>query len=223
MEEGRGIYDNIRKFIRYLLSCNIGEVLTMFIATLVGLPLPLLPIQILWVNLVTDGLPAMALGVDKAEPDIMRRPPRRPDESIFAHGLARKIIIRGMIIGVGTLAVFVTGLFLGLTILEARTMAFTTLVFSQLFHVFEVRSEVRGIFEMNFFSNPYLVGAVCISTIMQLSVIYIPALQAIFKTAPLDLWQWGIILCVAGGPAILMGLYRYVRNSLRQRATLYAK
>lgn len=215
VEEGRAIYDNIRKFIRYLLSCNLGEVLTMFLATLVGLPLPLLAIQILWVNLVTDGLPAMALGVDGMDNDIMNRSPRAPGESVFARGLARKIGIRGMMIGLGTLFVFVAALFLGVNMLSARTMAFSTLVFSQLFHVFDCKSETRGIFEVGIFSNPYLVAAVAISTLMQLSVIYLPPLQAIFKTAPLYTWQWGLILTVAGGPSILIGIWRLVRNAWR--------
>lgn len=213
VEEGRGIYDNIRKFIRYLLSCNLGEVLTMFLATLVGLPLPLLPIQILWVNLVTDGLPAMALGVDGAEPGIMNRPPRAPGESIFARGLAIKIGVRGTMIGLGTLLVFVAALFMGVNMLGARTMAFTTLVFSQLFHVFDCRSEERSIFEVGLFTNPYLVGAVLISIIMQLSVIYLSPLQAIFKTTALQGWQWIFILCVAGGPSILIGFARLIKNS----------
>ena len=213
VEEGRAIYDNIRKFIRYLLSCNLGEVLTMFLATLVGLPLPLLPIQILWVNLVTDGLPAMALGVDGAEPGIMNRPPRKPGESIFARGLAAKIGIRGTIIGLGTLIVFVAALFMGVTMLGARTMAFTTLVFSQLFHVFDCRSEERGIFEVGIFKNPYIVAAVITSVSMQLAVIYTPVLQVIFKTTPLVGWQWGLILVVAGGPSVLVGFVRLIKNS----------
>lgn len=220
VEEGRAIYDNIRKFIRYLLSCNIGEVLTMFLAALVGLPLPLLAIQILWVNLVTDGLPAMALGVDGMDKDIMNRPPRAPGESVFARGLARKIGIRGTMIGMGTLFVFVTALFLGVNMLGARTMAFTTLVFSQLFHVFDCKSEDRGIFEVGIFSNPYLVAAVATSTLMQLSVIYLPPLQAIFKTTPLVTWQWGLILIVAGGPSVLIGLYRLVRSTWRGRTSI---
>jgi Ca2+-transporting ATPase len=217
VEEGRGIYDNIRKFIRYLLSCNLGEVLTMFLGTLVGLPLPLLPIQILWVNLVTDGLPAMALGVDGTEPDIMRRSPRKPDESVFARGLGRKILIRGTMIGIGTLFVFVVGLWYGVGLLAARTMAFTTLVFSQLFHVFDCKSERRGIFEVGIFSNPILVLAVMISVFMQLSVIYLPFLQNIFKTTVLLPWQWVIILAVAGGPSVIIGAVRVFRMAVRRR------
>jgi len=220
VEEGRGIYDNIRKFIRYLLSCNLGEVLTMFLGTLVGLPLPLLPIQILWVNLVTDGLPAMALGVDGTEPDIMKRSPRRPDESVFARGLGRKILIRGTMIGLGTLLVFIVGLWYGVGLLAARTMAFTTLVFSQLFHVFDCKSERRGIFEVGIFSNPLLVVAVMISVTMQLSVIYFPFLQSIFKTAALEPWQWLIILLVAGGPSVIIGLVRLFRSTYRRKTRL---
>ncbi|HWJ03614.1 MAG TPA: HAD-IC family P-type ATPase, partial [Verrucomicrobiae bacterium] len=218
IEEGRGIYDNIRKFIRYLLSCNLGEVLTMFLASLLALPLPLLPIQILWVNLVTDGLPAMALGVDKADTEIMQRKPRSPKESVFARGLATKIVVRGTILGLGSLAVFVVGMLLpGGDIELARTMAFCTLVFSQLFHVLDCKSETRGIFEVGIFSNPYLVAAIAISTTMQLSAVYLPFMQPIFKTVPLAGVHWGIILAVAGGPSLLIGLYRSIKKSVKGR------
>lgn len=212
VEEGRAIYDNIRKFIRYLLSCNVGEVLTMFFASLMGLPLPLLPIQILWVNLVTDGLPAMALGVDNADPDIMYRKPRHPKESIFAYGLARRIAVRGTLIGVGTLLVFICGFYLNNSLEIARTMAFTTLVFSQLFHVFDCRSERYSIFELGLFSNPLLVGAVSCSVIMHLMVIYLPFFQPIFKTNPLSLGNWLIILAVSGGTTILQNVYRSLKK-----------
>ncbi|MFA6808028.1 MAG: calcium-translocating P-type ATPase, SERCA-type [Eubacteriales bacterium] len=217
VEEGRGIYDNIRKFIRYLLSCNLGEVLTMFLGTLVGLPLPLLPIQILWVNLVTDGLPAMALGVDNPEVDIMRRDPRNPNESVFARGLGNKILIRGMMIGLGTLLVFILGLWSGAGLLAARTMAFSTLVFSQLFHVFDCKSETRGLFEVGIFSNVFLLIAVSISVTMQLSVIYFPLLQAIFKTTALVGWQWIVVLLVSGGPTVIIGIIQLIRNAGRRK------
>jgi len=224
VEEGRAIYDNIRKFIRYLLSCNVGEVLTMFFASLLGLPLPLLPIQILWVNLVTDGLPAMALGVDSADPDIMYRKPRHPKESIFAYGLARRIAVRGTLIGVGTLLVFIVGFYISNRNLDtARTMAFTTLVFSQLFHVFDCRSERYSIFEIGLFSNPFLVGAVSCSVLMHLMVIYLPFFQPIFKTTPLSLFNWVIIIAVSGGTTILQNVYRslkkyYLRKVVYMRA-----
>ncbi|NPV91411.1 MAG: calcium-transporting P-type ATPase, PMR1-type [Firmicutes bacterium] len=202
IEEGRAIYDNIRKFIRYLLGCNIGEVLCMFFAPLMGLPLPLIPLQILWVNLVTDGLPALALGVDPADKDIMQRQPRPPRESVFARGLGRKVVIRGLEITLGTLLVFVLARHLYRDtpdpLVTARTMAFCTLVFLQLFFVFQCRSETRSEFAKGFFSNPYLVLAVIISTSMQLAVVYLPALRPFFHTTPLEVSQWAIVLGVAG-------------------------
>jgi Ca2+-transporting ATPase len=206
VEEGRGIYDNIRKFIRYLLACNIGEVLTMFLAALAGLPLPLLPLQILWVNLVTDGLPAMALGVDPKAPDTMYRPPRNPAESVFSRGLARKIVFRGIQIGLTTLLVF-AGVYLAKGDLAlARTMAFATLVFCQLFHVYDCRSEILTIFELGFFTNKYLLLATACSALMQVAVIHLPPLGAIFGTVPLGLTEWALVLVVSGWTAMVGGL-----------------
>jgi Ca2+-transporting ATPase len=204
--EGRGIYNNIRKFIRYLLSCNIGEVAVMFLATLLGLPLPLLPLQILWVNLVTDGLPAMALGVDKNTPDIMLRPPRHPKESVFSRGLSKKIILKGIQIGFSTLVVFFMVYYLKEDLVLARTAAFATLVFCQLFHVFECCSETQSVFELNFFANKFLLLAVGISLTMQLAVMYIPFLSSIFVTAPLTYLEWIAVLLVSGCTFILSGI-----------------
>ena len=155
VEEGRVIYDNIRKFIRYLLSCNLGEVLTMFLASLFYLPNPLTPIQILFVNLATDGLPAIALGVDPPDKDIMRQSPREKNEGIFARGLWEKIIVRGSLIGVCTLLSFMSGRYYGMDLATCRTITMCTLVMSQLLHVFECRSERHSIFEINIFSNIY--------------------------------------------------------------------
>ncbi|MCL6545847.1 MAG: cation-translocating P-type ATPase, partial [Bryobacteraceae bacterium] len=137
VEEGRAIYDNIKKFIRYLLASNVGEILTMFLAMLAGWPLPLTPIQILWVNLVTDGLPAIALGVDEPEDDIMNRPPRNVHEGIFARGMAVKILSRGTLIGLATLAVFAWSLRQGADLAHAQTMAYATLTMAQLILVFD--------------------------------------------------------------------------------------
>ncbi|GEA15066.1 ATPase [Moorella sp. E308F] len=217
VEEGRGIYDNIRKFIRYLLSCNIGEVFTMFVAVVSGLPLPLLPIQILWMNLVTDGLPAMALGVDNKEPGLMQRPPRPPGESVFARGLGRGMAVLGLQIGLATLAVFILGLYLGDgDLLTARTLSFTTLVMAQLFAVFECRSEHLSPFAAGYFSNPYLVLAVACSAAMQLLVLYIPLLQAVFKTVPLNSFHWGIVILAAGWRTILQAIYYYLLAPARR-------
>ena len=215
VEEGRGIYDNIRKFIRYLLSCNIGEVLTMFLAAIAGLPLPLLPVQILWVNLVTDGLPAMALGVDPNDADIMNRPPRNPGESVFSRGLSRKIILRGIQIGLSTLAVFSAIYFMKQDLALARTATFCTLVFCQMFHVFDCRSETLTIFEAGFFRNRYLVMAVACSTLMQLSVIYIPFLREIFQTVPLSIGDWALVLIVSGW-TFLMAFFRQLFGNKRR-------
>lgn len=193
IEEGRVIYNNIRKFIRYMLACNIGEVLNMFIGMLAGLPVPLLPIQILWVNLVTDGLPAVALGFDPPEKDVMKKSPREPDESIFSHGLASIILTRGVLIGLTTLAVYVTMLHFTADIGAARTGAFVTLMLIQLIHVFECKSETKRIFQIPLLNNMYLVFAVLISLAMILGVVYIPSLQGIFKTVPLRLDDWLIV------------------------------
>ncbi|MBX5466306.1 MAG: cation-translocating P-type ATPase [Firmicutes bacterium] len=198
IQEGRAIYDNIRKFIRYLLSCNVGEVLVMFVAAFAGLPLPLLPIQILFVNLVTDGLPAMALGVDPPAPGVMDRPPRRPQESLFARGLGGKIAFRGALIGLSTVAVFVWALRGGQGLETARTMAMATLVLSQLFHVFDVRSEDRSFLEVGLFSNPWAVLAVLSSMAMLAAVIYLPGLAALFRTTPLSAAGWAVVVGASG-------------------------
>ncbi len=200
IEEGRVIYNNIRKFIRYMLACNIGEVLTMFLGMMIGLPVPLLPIQILWVNLVTDGLPAVALGFDPPERDVMKRMPREPDESIFSHGLARVILFRGILIGLTTLAVYVTMIYFTADIGLARTGTFVTLVLTQLIHVFECKSETKSLFQMPLLNNVYLVLAVLCSLIMILGVVYIPVLQNIFKTVPLGVNDW----LITGGLTLLV-------------------
>ena len=198
VEEGRIIYDNIRKFIRYLLSCNLGEVLTMFLATVFYLPNPLSPIQILLVNLATDGLPAIALGVDPADSDIMRQMPRAKNESIFARGLVEKIVVRGTLIGLCTLLAFMVGRYYRMDLETCRTLALCTLVMSQLIHVFECRSERHSIFEIKLFTNMWLVGAVLVSIILICLVLYVPFLREIFHTVALNLKQWLIVLFFSG-------------------------
>ncbi|MGG6310067.1 calcium-translocating P-type ATPase, SERCA-type [Paenibacillus macerans] len=208
IEEGRNIYENIRKFIRYLLASNVGEILTMFFAMLAGLPLPLLPIQILWVNLVTDGLPAMALGVDQPEKDLMEHKPRGANENIFARRLGWKIISRGVLIGLCTLGAFWLTLQSApddpAQLVKAQSVAFATLVMAQLIHVFDCRSS-RSIFHRNILQNKYLVAAVLSSIVLLLGVMYIEPLQPIFKTVPLGTREWAITLVAAGIPTFLMG------------------
>lgn len=211
VEEGRVIYDNIRKFIRYLLSCNLGEVLTMFLASAFNLAIPLLPIQILMVNLATDGLPAIALGVDPPEGDIMKERPRIKNESIFARGLTEKILVRGGLIGTCTVFSFVVGQYYGFGLRTARTMALATLIMSQLVHVFECRSEKHSIFEINLFGNKYLLGAISASICMVLGICYIPFLQTVFHTSALNLIQWGIVLFFSGIIALINSLYLYFK------------
>lgn len=212
IEEGRIIYDNIRKFIRYLLSCNLGEVLTMFLATVFYLPNPLSPIQILLVNLATDGLPAIALGVDPPEQDIMRQQPREKKESIFARGLVEKIVIRGSLIGLCTLLSFMTGRVYKMNLETCRTLALCTLVMSQLIHVFECRSERHSIFQIKLFTNPYLVGAVLISVTLICSVLYVPFLQNVFHTVALSLSQWLIVIFFSGIIAFINSIYLLIKS-----------
>jgi Ca2+-transporting ATPase len=208
VEEGRVIFNNIRKFIRYLLSCNLGEVLTMFLAMLVGLQLPLLPIHILLVNLVTDGLPAMALGLDPPDNDVMMRPPRGSKENIFSHGLLNLILFRGTFIGLCTLAVFTSIMHFSGSLDAARTGALVTLVATQLLHVFECKSEKKSIFEINILNNPALVIAVLCSLATTLAVLYIPVLQPIFKTVPLGLTEWYLIAGFSALGPILSSFFK---------------
>ncbi|AIQ58196.1 calcium-translocating P-type ATPase, SERCA-type [Paenibacillus borealis] len=208
IEEGRNIYENIRKFIRYLLASNVGEILTMFFAMMLGLPLPLVPIQILWVNLVTDGLPAMALGVDQPEKDLMEHKPRGAKENIFARRLGWKIVSRGLLIGLCTLAAFWLTLRIApdnaQQLVRAQSVAFATLVMAQLIHVFDCRSS-RSVFHRNPFQNKALVLAVLSSVILMLVVMYLPFLQPVFKTVPLSFREWCLVLVMAGIPTFLMG------------------
>ncbi|KJS75248.1 MAG: ATPase [Desulfotomaculum sp. BICA1-6] len=219
VEEGRGIYDNIRKFVRYLLTCNVGEVLVMLLAVIGGLPLPLLPIQILWMNLVTDGLPAMALGVDPIDKNVMRRPPRQPEESIFSHGLGMRIMGGGALIAVLTLAVFAYFMSADKNIDLARTAAFNTLVFLQLFYVFSCRSEHSGIMEVGLFGNPHLLVAVSVSACLQVAATQVTAIQPIFKTVPLNAFHWAVVIGVATAPTILGLLLDRLNTGLKQRLT----
>ena len=197
--EGRSIYHNIRKFIRYLLSCNIGEVLTMFLGMLFHMPVILLPIQILLVNLVTDGLPAIALGLEPYDRRVMQKPPRKPNESVFSNGLAGKIIVRGILIGLATLASFTVVYRMTGDLISARTGALFALIFAQLLHVFECKSEERTLFTINWFDNKKLIAAALFSLSILLCVVYLPIFQPIFKTCalPVSVLIWPVLFCLA--------------------------
>jgi len=217
VREGRRIYDNIRRFVRYALSGNAGEIWVMFAAPFLGLPVPLLPLQILWVNLVTDGLPGLALAREPAEPDVMRRPPRPPGESVFAHGLGWHVGWVGLLIG---------GLSLGAMAWAYRaddpawrTVVFTTIVLCQLAHVLAIRSERQSLLGPGFAANPALLGAVLLTVGLQALVIYVPALQDIFRTVALGPGQ----LAVCGGCAVAVLLAVEAEKALVRRDLLYRR
>ncbi len=190
VEQGRTVYSNIRKFVRYLLACNIGEVLTMFAGILMGMPMVLLPTQILLVNLMTDGLPAVALGLEPPAPDIMQQPPRAADESFFAGGLLSRIVFRGIFIALSTLGSFTTVLRLTGSVDAARTGALITLICSQLLHVFECKREDGTLFSVPYFSNGKLILAVLCSAAVTLASVQIPFMQRAFSTVPLSPAAW---------------------------------
>jgi Ca2+-transporting ATPase len=213
VEEGRGIYDNILKFVHYLLSCNTGEILVMFVSSLIGLPVPLLPIQILWVNLVTDGLPALALGVDPVDPKIMKRRPRVPDEPVVTRSRGLLMLAQGVFIAACSLGAYALVLFVedeGLA--RARTACFVVLAVSQLFHSYNCRSLTESLFKIGVFTNRSLLLATGISFALQMVVVYIPPLQIVFKTEPLGLLDWVLVLFISSLPLWGTEIYKAVRR-----------
>ena len=199
VHEGRRIYDNLRKFVRYILTTNAGEVWTIFLAPFLGLPVPLLPIQILWINLVTDSLPGIALVSEPPESDLMRRPPRDRSESLFARGLGTHVFVFGLLMAAVILAAQAWQLHTGSQ--AWRTVAFTTLCFTQIGHVLAIRSERAALVSLHPFGNVPLLIAALIAVTLQLLVVYAPALQPLFGTVPLDTGQ--LTLCIGGGFVIL--------------------
>ncbi|MEN6464382.1 MAG: cation-translocating P-type ATPase [Syntrophaceae bacterium] len=193
VREGRKIYDNIRKFIKYLLTTNSAEIWVLFVPPLLGYPLPLLPIQILWVNLVTDSLPALALSVEPAEENIMQRPPRDPRESVFAFGLGRHVIWVGFVMAL--IVIYLQVWSLSHSISHWQTLVFTTLCFAQLSHVLAIRSERESLFRQGVFSNKPLLGAVSLAFALQMLIVYVPVFNRVFKTDPLTPGE--ILSCLA--------------------------
>jgi Ca2+-transporting ATPase len=213
VREGRKIYDNIRKFIKYLLTTNSAEIWVLFIPPLLGYPLPLLPIQILWVNLVTDSLPALALSVEPAEENIMKRPPRDPRESVFAFGLGRHVIWVGFLMAL--IVIVLQFHALSNNISHWQTLVFTTLCFAQLSHVMAIRSDRESLFHQGIFSNKPLLGAVALTFGLQLAVVYVPVFNPIFKTEPLTLNE--ILLCLALSSIIFIAVE--IEKLLRRRSS----
>jgi Ca2+-transporting ATPase len=217
VEEGRGIFDNIRKFIHYLLSCNVGEILVMFVASVLFLPVPLLPIQILWINLVTDGLPALALGVDPTDRMIMNRPPRLKNEPVITRRMGGVIVAQGILIAFCSLLAFWFVLYVEKEGIErARTACFIVLSCSQLFHSFNCRSTHDSIFTLGLFTNTRLVWATFISFLLQISVVYIPALRIIFKTLQLGWFDWVLVLLISSFPLWVMEIVKLTSRILNK-------
>jgi Ca2+-transporting ATPase len=202
VREGRRIYDNIRKFIRYAMTGNMGEIWTIFLAPFLGLPIPLLPIHILWVNLVTDGLPGLALAMEPAERNLMRRPPRPPGESVFARGVWQHIAWVGLLLGGVCIATQAWALATGIA--HWQTMVFTVLALSQLGLAMAIRSERDSVFAQGIGSNPWLLGAVLLTLALQLAVIYVPWLNAVFHTQPLAAGE--LALCIALSCVVFLGV-----------------
>lgn len=215
IEEGRRIFDNIKKFIHYLLSCNTGEIVTLFLAVVFFIPMPLLPIHILWVNLVTDGLPALALGVDPTAPDIMKQNVHRRGSEILSKSRWIRMVIQGVLIGGATLAAFLIE-FYGVGngnpewLNESQTMAFTVLVFSQLLHSLSCRDQNKSFFGKGMFANKWLLLAFSSSIAIHIAVIYVPFFQIIFKTFPLSLNDWAFTAGLSLLPFTINELLKHV-------------
>ncbi|HNX73410.1 MAG TPA: cation-translocating P-type ATPase [Spirochaetales bacterium] len=208
VETGRNIYNNIRKAVLYLVSCNVGEIVAVFSAVLVGFPIPLLPIHILWTNLVTDTFPALSLGMDPGDPNVINEKPRDPNEGLFARGRMQSLVLNGILIGVLALAAFfigdararVEGYSGDFVVQLGRTMAFATLSLSQLFHAFNLRNQTKSIFQIGLFSNRSLVGAFVVGLLLQVLVIAIPPAAAFFKVTTLGWVDWLIVTALAVFP-----------------------
>jgi Ca2+-transporting ATPase len=216
VQEGRRIFDNIRKFIKDTMSSNSGEIWTLLLAPFFGLPIPLLPIHILWINLVTDGLPGLAFSAEPAERGVMQRPPRPPDESIFAHGMWQHILWVGLFVGALSIGTQAWAWTRGVEYWQ--TMVFTVLTVSQLFHSLAVRSERESLFSIGLTSNPAMLGAVVLTLALQLMVIYVPAFNPLFHTQPLPLPE--LLACLALSSLVLVAVE--IEKWLMRRGRLYA-
>lgn len=215
VKEGRRIYDNIRKFVKYIMTCNGAEIWTLFMAPLLGLPIPLLPIHILWINLVTDGLPGLALAGEKAERDIMKRPPRKTNESLFAEGIGYHILWVGLLMAGVTLGTQAWALQNGDT--HWQTMVFTVLSLSQLGHVLAIRSDRVFLYKQGLFSNLPMLGAILLTFFLQLAVIYLPFANSVLKTQPLTFNE--LVICIAVSAIVFhaVELEKWIKYKLKVR------
>lgn len=213
VQEGRVIFDNIKKFVKYLFTSNFGEVATIFLGLLIGLPLPLLAMQILWLNVITDGLPALALSADTPDPDIMRRPPRKSTTGLITRLTLLDMVIIGGLMSICTLTVFYAELPRGLE--HARTMAFVMLVALHMWNAFNCRSEERSAFSMDIFSNPYLMLSLGISIALLISMVYLPLFQDLFYTVPISLSDWAMVLAISPATLIALEVRKFITRGMR--------
>ena len=220
VKQGRNIYDNIKKAVHFLLATNIGEIVAIFVGLLLGIKSPLLAIQLLWVNLVTDSFPAIALGLEKAESNIMNRLPRNPRKSLFADGLWGKITTEGVMIGVLTLVAFSIGNNL-YSIEVGRTMAFLSLGILELVHSFNIKGE-ESILKTGLFENRYLVGAFVLGTLLQVVVVVISPLAQIFDVVPLNSVQWLMTAIISILPVVIVELQKKF-NAYKFGKVVYAR
>ena len=206
VKQGRNIFDNIKKAIHFLISTNIGEIVTIFVGLLLGMKSPLLAIQLLWINLITDSLPAIALGLEEPESDIMNKPPRDSKKSIFADGLFGKILAEGFMIGMLTILAFAIGnRYYGIEV--GRTMAFISLGMLELIHCFNISTE-KSIFKSNVFKNKYLIGAFLIGVFLQVIIVFIPSIANVFKLTQLNYIQWIITIIISIMPVFIIELQK---------------
>jgi Ca2+-transporting ATPase len=217
VRQGRCIYDNIRKFVKYIMTCNAGEIWTLFLAPFLGLPIPLLPIHILWINLVTDGLPALALAMEPAERHVMQRPPRHPRESLFAHGMWQHIVWVGLLMA--GVSLFTQAWAIGHGSSNWQSMVFTVLTLSQMGQALAVRSERQSLYRLGFASNPSLLAAVLLTFALQLLVLYLPICNELFKTQPLSLGE--LAFCLAMSTIVLIAVE--LEKLLIRRGRLYGE
>jgi P-type Ca2+ transporter type 2C len=211
VEEGRGIFDNIRKTLVYLLSGNAGELAVMFAAAIIGLPLPLLPLHLLWINLVTDGFPALALVTDPTDENAMKRPPRHPREPILGNKEWRMVILTGFLQAAVTLATFIYVLNKS-NLEEARNMAFSVLVFGELLRAFSARDAIRPFWEISIISNPRLLGIVVLSFVVQIGIHHIPVMQQLFQISPLSLAECLMTISIGAVPLLLLELTKVLKR-----------
>ena len=223
VEQGRGIYANIKKSIQYLLSCNIGEIIIIFLATVFNFhQMPLVPIQLLWLNLVTDSLPALALGMEPVEKGVMKQKPRNPKDSIFANGFAVSMVFYGVLVGLITLAAYLLGEYVmsdpALADGTANTMAFATLVFCELTRAFAVRSDTESIFKIGFFTNPTMNKSFLVGLVLQLAVLLLPFLRGIFHITPLTGAEWIVVVILGLMPLVISEIVKVFKRARAKKA-----